>query len=88
MACDRPDVDDLERSTERALAIAREFGDIGLEVRALADSGLALVSQGRSREGFGRLDEALAAIAAGEVHDPAIAGQELLRHVVVVRPRR
>ncbi len=75
MACDRPDVDDLERSTERALAIAREFGDTGLEVRALADSGLALVSQGRSREGFGRLDEALAAIAAGEVHDPAIPGK-------------
>ena len=44
------------------------------EVRALADSGLALVTLGRVAEGFGRLDEALAAITAGEVRDPAVAG--------------
>ena len=75
MACERPDVDDLLRSAERALAIAAEFDDIALEVRALADSGLALVTQGRVHEGFDRLDAALAAIAAGEVHDLSVVGK-------------
>jgi DNA-binding CsgD family transcriptional regulator len=74
IACDRPDVVELERSADRALALAIEFGDSNLEVRALADSGLALVSQGKTREGFSRLDEAMAAISTGEV-DPSIAGQ-------------
>ncbi|MBL7520092.1 hypothetical protein I6A84_18845, partial [Frankia sp. CNm7] len=75
MACDRPDTDELLRSTERALAIAAEFADQDLEARALADSGLALVSRGRAREGFARLDEALAAITAGEVRDVAVIGR-------------
>lgn len=74
IACGRLDVDDLLRSADRALAIAAEYGDHRLEVRALADSGLALVSLGRLDEGFGRLDEALAAICAGEVDDPMIVG--------------
>jgi DNA-binding CsgD family transcriptional regulator/Tfp pilus assembly protein PilF len=75
MACERPDVDELLASAERALAIAAEFGDVALEVRALADSGLALVTQGRLQEGFDRLDAALAAIAAGEVQDVAVVGK-------------
>jgi DNA-binding CsgD family transcriptional regulator len=73
MACDRPDVDALLASTDRALTIALEFGDSDLEVQAMADGGLALVSQGRVREGFARLDAALAAISAGEV-GPVAAG--------------
>ena len=74
LACDRPDVEELERATARALVIADEFGDRDLEVRALSDSGLALVSLGRTSEGIARLDEAMAAITAGEVQDPAVAG--------------
>ena len=76
MACERPDIDELlrERRT-RALAIAAEYDDTELEVRALADSGLALVTQGRVQEGFDRLDAALAAIAAGEVHDMSVVGK-------------
>jgi DNA-binding NarL/FixJ family response regulator len=74
IACDRPDVDDLERSAARALEIAAEYGDTALEVRALADGGLALVSQGRVREGFLRLDEALASLTSGEVQDPFVVG--------------
>ncbi|HKE74364.1 MAG TPA: LuxR C-terminal-related transcriptional regulator [Acidimicrobiales bacterium] len=70
MACDRPDTDDLLAGAERALAIAAEFGDAALEAQALADSGLALVTRGRAREGFARLDAALAAISAGEVDVP------------------
>ena len=34
MACDRPDVDELEASADRALAIALEFHDHNLEVRS------------------------------------------------------
>ncbi len=67
MACDRPDVEEVLASAERALAIAVEHGDAGLEARALADGGLALVSQGRTREGFARLEAALATISAGGV---------------------
>ncbi|MDQ1434674.1 MAG: hypothetical protein QOF59_1490 [Actinomycetota bacterium] len=75
MACERTDIDDLLRSTERAFALAAEFGDLDLEVRALADSGLGLVTSGRVREGFDRLDEALAIIAAGEVQSVAVVGK-------------
>jgi DNA-binding CsgD family transcriptional regulator len=74
MACTRPDVDDLLSSADRALEIALEYGDPDLEVRALADGGLALVSQGRLAEGFARLDEALAAISGGQLRDPSVAG--------------
>ncbi len=74
IACERPDVLALERSAAIALELAIEFGDSDLEVRALADSGLALVSQGRTRDGFQRLDEAMAAISAGEI-DPVVAGK-------------
>ncbi len=74
MACTRPDVDDLLASADRALEIALVYGDPDLEVRALADGGLALVSQGRLGDGFARLDEALAAITGGQLRDPSVAG--------------
>ena len=60
-------------SADRALEIALEFGDVDLEAQALADGGLALVTQGRTVEGLARLDAALAAISTGEV-TPIIAG--------------
>jgi DNA-binding CsgD family transcriptional regulator len=72
VACDRPDVDALATSAARALEIAEEFGDAELEVRALADGGLALVSQGHVDAGLAQLDEALAAILAGDAQDPAV----------------
>src|SRR5262245_11040810 len=77
VACDRPDADDLQRSADRALEIAIEYGDVALEARALADGGLALVTRGRLREGFVRLDEALAYLTAGEVDDPLVTGTAL-----------
>lgn len=67
MACDRPDVHEVLACADRALAIAVEHGDVALEARALADGGLALVSQGRTREGFARLEASLATISAGGV---------------------
>jgi DNA-binding NarL/FixJ family response regulator len=73
LACERTDVDDLFMSANRALSIAADFGDVDLEAQAMADGGLALVTQGRASEGFNRLDAALAAISAGEV-SPMVAG--------------
>ena len=74
LACEATDVDELAARADEALALALEFGDPNLEVRALADSGYALVAQGRTAEGFARLDEAMAALTAGEVHDLRMAG--------------
>lgn len=73
-ACDVPDVDSLLARAELALELAREFGDGDLEVRALADSGYALVCQGREAEGFARLDEAMTGIVAGEASDVGVIG--------------
>ena len=70
LACDRPDMVELEQSAERALAIAATHGDVGLHMRALADGGYALVCQGRLGDGFARLEEALAVLSGGEVADP------------------
>ena len=74
IGCVVPDVVELEASADAALETARRFGDTDLEVRALADGGLALVSQGRIGDGLARLDEAMAAIVAGEVRSYAVAG--------------
>jgi DNA-binding CsgD family transcriptional regulator len=71
MACERSDIDDLLGAAERALSLAIEFGDADLEARALADGGLGLVSHGRTREGFARLDAALALINTGRVRTVA-----------------
>ena len=75
VACEVDSIDRLESSASRALELALEFGDSELEVRALADSGYALVAQGRFEDGFARLDEAMAALSAGEVQTPAVAGK-------------
>ncbi len=77
VACLHTDVVAVERSGDIALSLAMEFHDAELEVRALADTGLALVSQGRLRQGFQRLDEALAALSAGQVRDMSVLGKSL-----------
>jgi DNA-binding CsgD family transcriptional regulator/tetratricopeptide (TPR) repeat protein len=74
LACYREDVEELTASADRALAIAVQFGDRALEALALADGGLGLVTSGRVRDGFRRLDEAMAIVTAGEVDDPGTAG--------------
>ncbi len=63
IACE-DDVSRLEQAAAMALELAVEFGDTDLEVLALADSGYALVVQGRGTEGLARLDEAMAALSA------------------------
>ena len=73
VACEVPDMTRLLAGADLALELALEFGDADLEVRALADSGYALVLHGRLGEGFARLDEAMAALSAGEVRDVSVA---------------
>jgi tetratricopeptide (TPR) repeat protein len=63
----------LERA-DLALTIARQFDDPNLEAKALADGGLALVELGRVGAGMDRLDEAMAQVTSGLVHDHLICG--------------
>jgi DNA-binding CsgD family transcriptional regulator len=50
----------------RAVDVAKSAGDIDLELRSLAQLGLAEVSSGLVEQGLARLDEAMAAATAGE----------------------
>ena len=58
------------RQAAEALAVARVLGLGDLEVMALAQEGVAMVSDGEVDEGMRRLDEAAAAAMGGEVDDP------------------
>jgi len=77
VGCSRPDADELERDADFALELAHRFGDIDLECKALADSGLALVAHGRIKAGMDRLDEAMAMVGSGECDNQFIAAQVL-----------
>jgi DNA-binding CsgD family transcriptional regulator/tetratricopeptide (TPR) repeat protein len=66
---------EIETAAERAMEIARRFGDSDYEALALAHSGLAMLSLGRLKEGRARLDEAMAATTSGEVRAPEAVGQ-------------
>jgi tetratricopeptide (TPR) repeat protein len=60
------DLDGAEALTRRALTLAREAGDIDLELGALSQLGLILVGQGETAAGFALIDEAMAAVLGGE----------------------
>lgn len=77
VGCSRPDADQLERDSLLALDLARRYDDVDLECKALADSGLALVSHGAVAAGMARLDEAMAMVGAGECDNQFIAAQVL-----------
>ncbi|MDQ2942739.1 MAG: hypothetical protein M3R21_03610, partial [Candidatus Dormibacteraeota bacterium] len=66
---------EIERAAERAMDVARQFGDSDYEALALAYSGLAMLSLGRIKEGIARIDEAMASTTAGEVRSPEAVGQ-------------
>jgi DNA-binding NarL/FixJ family response regulator/tetratricopeptide (TPR) repeat protein len=61
------DASERERLATAALAIARRFGDVELEFDALALMGETYVASGRVVEGMTLLDQAMAAVSAGEV---------------------
>jgi DNA-binding CsgD family transcriptional regulator len=69
------DAEELEASAGTALELAHRFHDRNLECKALGDSGLALVSMGRIRDGMARLDEAFTMIIGGECSDPSVISQ-------------
>lgn len=69
LGCDVDDPAVLGERAELALDRARRFGDVTLEMKALADGGLAHVRAGRVAEGMAMVDEAMALACAGAVSD-------------------
>ncbi len=55
-------------SIREALSLARETGDVDLELTALSDLGGKLVDAGRTAEGLALIDQALAGALGGECH--------------------
>lgn len=64
-----------EQLAVSALAIARRFGDVDLEIEALSLLGEAHVVGGRVVDGMRLLDEAMAAVTAGRVRDHFALGE-------------
>ena len=64
-----------EQLAVSALAIARRFGDVDLEIEALSLLGEAQVLSGRVVAGMHLLDEAMAALTAGRVRDHFALGE-------------
>jgi DNA-binding NarL/FixJ family response regulator len=69
------DSSERERLATAALAIARRFGDADLEFDALALLGDAYVASGRVAQGMDLLDQAMAAVSAGEVVGHGAVGE-------------
>lgn len=76
VGCDIDDPAELLARAERALDLARRFGDVNLETKAMADAGLAHVQAGRLAEGMAMLDEAMA-LACGLADDAEAAGKSV-----------
>jgi tetratricopeptide (TPR) repeat protein len=76
MGCDVDDPAELLARAQLALDRARQFGDVNLETKALADAGLACVQAGRVDEGMAMLDEAMA-LACGPADDIDTAGKSV-----------
>jgi DNA-binding NarL/FixJ family response regulator len=64
-----------EQCAASALVIARRFGDADLEFEAIALLGESRVSSGRVAEGMKLLDQAMAAVTAGEVAAHGAVGE-------------
>jgi DNA-binding CsgD family transcriptional regulator len=69
------DAAEREQLAARAIEIARRFGDRDLELDAMALLGEAYVASGRIGEGMTLLDQAMTAVAAGEVRGVGAAGE-------------
>lgn len=65
LGCDVEDPAVLLERAAFALDLARRFGDVDLEVKALADGGLARVQGGDVEDGMAMLDEAMALACGG-----------------------
>jgi DNA-binding CsgD family transcriptional regulator len=69
------DASERERFATAAIAIARRYGDRDLEFDAMALLGEAHVAAGRVTEGMTLLDQAMAAVASGQVVGVGPAGE-------------
>jgi DNA-binding CsgD family transcriptional regulator len=69
------DASEREEVAAAAIEIARRYGDKDLEFDAMALLGDAYVASGRISEGMTLLDQAMAAVAAGEVLGVGAAGE-------------
>ncbi len=64
----------LATATASAMEIARDCGDVDLEIECRAVQGLAAVQLGNVDEGMALLDEAMAAVTGGETSSPLVVG--------------
>jgi DNA-binding CsgD family transcriptional regulator len=69
------DASEREQFASEAIAIARRYGDRDLEFDAVALLGDAYVARGRVAEGMTLLDQAMAAVGAGEVRGVGPVGE-------------
>jgi tetratricopeptide (TPR) repeat protein len=76
MGCDVDDPAELLAGAELALDRARRFGDVNLELKALADGGLARVHIGDVAAGMALLDEAMA-LACGPADNDDTAAKSV-----------
>ena len=88
MGCEVDDPDVLLERAELALDRARRFGDVHLEVKALADGGLAHVEAGRVADGMTMLDEAMALACGAAVDDVEIVGTSVCSFYTACYTRR
>ncbi len=77
LGCDVDDPAVLMERAHLALDRARRFGDVDLEVKALADGGLAHVQAGRVADGMAMMDEALALACGGCTRDLVVIGKAI-----------
>ncbi len=77
LGCDVDDPTVLMDRAALALDRARRFGDVDLEVKALADGGLAHVQAGRVTEGMAMTDEAMALACGGDTNDAGVIGRSV-----------
>ncbi len=77
LGCDVEDPADLVGRAELALERARRFGDVDLEIKALADGGLAHVQAGRVAEGMAMIDDAMSLACEGETKNDEVVGKSV-----------
>lgn len=77
MGCDVDDAAVLVERADRALELARRFGAVDLEIKALADGGLGRVQAGLVDDGMAMVDEAMALACGGGALDAELVAMSI-----------